>query len=178
MVTRYTSDELLDAKFPNAEGEEREYRRGYCDGWEEAISQIEGLLLYAEVPRRAALDMMKSHLRDRLTPWQFGDCREEVTPPVTAMVAATSISDSPRVADDGISFAELERILENGVDLTHYCTSPEHEPYAWRITNCLNDELAAAPTLRGVFEAYRQRRDRLSWWRGQLGGDSEGDTGD
>lgn len=56
--------------------QEREYRRGYCDGWAECMNAALDLGLSEQ-----ASDKLASHWDGPLVQWQQGDCSREVPPP-------------------------------------------------------------------------------------------------
>lgn len=66
---------LPDAE-PSEVAQEREYRRGYCDGWLGCMSAALDLGLAEQ-----ASDKLASHWDGPLVQWQQGDCSREVPPP-------------------------------------------------------------------------------------------------
>lgn len=73
---RYTFDELLSAdeeNRPGSEAQECEYRRGYADGWIQAVEAIHDLMFSNHLSRHAAYDACWAHWRDALATWRHTD---------------------------------------------------------------------------------------------------------
>lgn len=81
MITTISAADLLKAEFPLAEEEmERNYRRGYADGWVEAVNAITDLF-DGEVADRIS-ERLYNHWTRRLMPWLCEThCDSEASPP-------------------------------------------------------------------------------------------------
>ena len=56
-------------------------RRGYRDGWIEALDAMWDLMFANNMTREPAYARCRQHLEDELLPWRDGDCSQLVIPP-------------------------------------------------------------------------------------------------
>lgn len=79
---------LLNRKGPSPEQEterEREYRRGYCDGWIAALDDMYDAMFNGRLSRQKAFDVLWEHWRAKLMEWQLkpGNLTADEPPPHT-----------------------------------------------------------------------------------------------
>ena len=60
---------------------EEEFRRGYTEGWEEAIKAVYDLIHFKDLNYQEAYDWCADHHNDTLEPWRDGDCSNHEPPP-------------------------------------------------------------------------------------------------
>ena len=75
-----SGDELMKTKFP-PEKPEHSYRRGYHDGWVQAIDALHDLMFRDGLSRQAAYDAAWDHGERELAEWVKADCDKETWPP-------------------------------------------------------------------------------------------------
>lgn len=81
---------LADAyKEREPESAEAAYRRGYCDGWIQAVEAMHDLMFDRRLSRQAAYEQAWDHWQGALAKWRHGDTSAVVWPP--AINAGTSV---------------------------------------------------------------------------------------
>ena len=66
---------------PIEERLEEEYRRGYRDGWIQAVLSLSDLMFQDRLSRKVALDICYDLWQDELLSWMHGDCSHIELPP-------------------------------------------------------------------------------------------------
>ena len=66
---------------PVEERLEKNYRRGYRDGWVQAVLAMGDLMFQGKLTRQAALDTCYEFWNKQLFDWMRGDCSRMVLPP-------------------------------------------------------------------------------------------------
>jgi len=70
---------------PIEEQLEEEYRRGYRDGWIQAVLALSDLMFQDRLSRRIALDACYDLWQNELLDWARGDCSHTELPPDQAV---------------------------------------------------------------------------------------------
>ncbi len=71
----------LEERRPIEERLEGEYRRGYRDGWIQAVLAMHELMFRKGLNRQAAYDACYDFWEAELLEWAAGDCSQTVWPP-------------------------------------------------------------------------------------------------